>query len=181
MPGKTIGYIIAAMVLVAAVIGGVFYSLNSRPHETVAKSALPTPLYAGFNSLQTVDSVTAELDRRGLPWEKTGESKLPNGDTRPEYSFVAITSTRFLNNEFLGAMTFTFFNDRLMEMKFLPENVADFQRAISEESGVDLKKGRLVLPFTEIREFIDNETRSGVMWRDIRLQEEQQRWIARYS
>lgn len=141
-----------------------------------------TALIDGLVSYQSAKDVRRQL--APLSWEVVEDSHLGPTDQRPRFDVYTVSLKKFTHLGQVGELVLQFFNDRLMETRFFPDNVDAYLAALAN-AGVDLRQQSeaevTVPPHTRLSTAIDYRKRRYVGWEDIRLAEEMKRWIKRYA
>lgn len=108
----------------------------------------------------------------------TDDNRLPKQKRIPPFNILTIKISDVNVGLYGGAASLTFFNDRLMEVRFFPDNVDGFLQTIdglSKSENVDIK------PFTRVWFYQDFEDKKYIGWIDYRLQQQVDTWIRNYS
>jgi hypothetical protein len=136
------------------------------------------PGFESFSSSQAVK--TKEL--AGLPFVIREQTGLRREDRRPPFDQLGISVPRFSHLGQSGELSLSFFNNRLEAVLFYPADPDAYLRTL-RAAGIPLTGGKdLELPpFTRLRTGVDYQHRTYVVWEDVRLTEESDRWIERYA
>ncbi len=115
-------------------------------------------------------------------WEVVEDSHLGANDRRPRFDIYTVCLKGFVHLGQEGELSLHFFNDRLMESRFFPNDVDAFLAALAN-AGVDLRKQSEATapPHTRLWTAMDYEKRKYVGWEDVRLADEMKYWIKRYA
>ena len=135
-------------------------------------------LMNGFESYASRDEVMAKLNRRDAI--KSVEQSSKHKGAQPPYE---IYSARLPYEDLKepGELLITFFNNRLMQMSFYPEDLDRYLAAL-KSSGIELHIGsELKNGHTAIWIGQDFDNKNYVGWADDRLRAQQRRWLSRYS
>jgi len=140
-----------------------------------------TKLINGIESYQSVEEFKTFLARGSFQWEESEDKPSPKG--RPPYNVHVITLKNFSNLGFTGKLVVTFFNNRLMATTFHPLDAVKYVAAVEKKEGVQLSgnKEAKLPPHTRVRVAVDYKNRTYVDWSDIRLDQEMELWIKKYS
>jgi hypothetical protein len=139
-----------------------------------------SPLFPGFNSYAPRDEVMAKLPRE-VEIKVVEETSLAKGNSTPPYRVYTISIAPYPHLGQPGKLLMTFYNDRLLQTAFYPQELDDYVKAL-RKSGVavefakELAKGNTVIWIG-----IDFDNNHYVGWADKRLREQQRRWLARYQ
>lgn len=116
--------------------------------------------------------------------EVVEDSHLGPADRRPRFDVYTVSQKGFTHLGQVGELVLQFFNDRLMETRFFPDNVDAYLAALAN-AAVDLRQQSeaeaTVPPYTRLSTAIDYKKRRYVAWEDVRLAEEMKLWIKRYA
>lgn len=109
------------------------------------------------------------------------DSSLPAGDRRPPFSIytLSVAGFRYLDHD--GELRMTFFNNRLQETWFYPNDPDAYFSALRSHGVVPSEHSQLVMGRTAVWTGTDYRVKSYVAWQDTRLGEQSKRWISRYS
>jgi hypothetical protein len=143
-----------------------------------------TLLGGNFQSYQTVQSVQAELSRRGLSagWKEDSQGTDPK-DRRPPYKFTYLSGP-FKLDGVDGYLKFTFYNDRLMETQFSTEKGNDYMTELRRHSSnVPQRAAQEVVTDRRTRLRYDSvpDGRLVFTWYDPKLEKEWRDWVASHS
>lgn len=139
-----------------------------------------TKLINGIESYQNVDEFKTSLSRDSVQWEESEDKPSPKG--RPPYNVHVITLKNFCHLGFTGELVVTFFNNRLMATTFYPLDAAKYVVAVEKKEVLQLSgKEAKLPPHTRVRVDVDYKNRAFVDWADIRLDQEHELWIRKYS
>jgi hypothetical protein len=109
------------------------------------------------------------------------ETVLAADGSKPPYRIHVLQIAPFQHLAQPGVLLLTFYNDRLLQTAFYPEQLEKYLANL-QESGTQLRFGReLVNGDTIIWIGIDFDNKHYIGWADRRLREQQRRWLARYS
>ncbi len=137
-------------------------------------------LITGFESYVSREQVMAKLPRQ-TEVKVVNETSRAKNDSQPPYKLSTISVSPFEHLKHRGRLQLTFYNDRLEQCEFYPENIESYGRAL-EQSGFHLGFSReLVRGNTLIWAGTDADHKEYVGWADKRLRDQQRRWLARYE
>jgi hypothetical protein len=154
---------------------------NHAPVSFLKVETERTKLINGIESYQSVDEFRNSLSRGSFQWEESEDKPSPKG--RPPYNIHVITIKSFSHLGLTGELVVTFFNNRLMATTFYPLDAVKYVAAVEKKVVLRLsenKKAKL-LPHTCVRVAEDYNNRVYVDWSDIRLDQEHELWIKKYS
>jgi hypothetical protein len=138
-----------------------------------------SPLFPGFHSYAPRAEVMAKLSRE-VKVEVVEQTSLAQGDSTPPYRIYTMSIAPYPHLGQPGKLHMTFYNDRLLQTAFYPQELDDYVKAL-RNSGVAVEFGQeLVKGNTVIWIGIDFDNKHYVGWADQRLREQQRRWLARY-
>lgn len=138
-----------------------------------------TPLFPGFESYASREEVMPKLSRE-VEIKLVEESSLSTGSSTPPYRIYAISISPYPHLEQRGKLLITFYNNRLLQTAYYPENIDDYVIAL-RRSGVAVESGQqLIKGHTMIWIGVDFDNVPYVGWADKRLREQQRRWLANY-
>lgn len=149
--------------------------------QGVAPVSVPTPqpLTARFVSFQTPDQVRQLLDANLLPWRVVESTESGPRSSRPPFRQLVVAVSGFEHSGHAGELQLHFFNDRLMEVRFFPPDIAEYSRALRDSGGPDLETagGPLREPRVRVWTAKDFKGRPYVGWADTNLEREYDDWI----
>ena len=148
-------------------------------------------LIAGLESYRSPQEIRAGL-AKGLSWEVIKESRLEEGDTRPPFGLSEVSIKNFSHLNFHGELRLIFFNDRLMSTIFYPVDFQQYFKALTEIQKLRFKKvyykqkEAIVAPYVRILAPTDDYIKEfngklSITWEDIRLINERDDWLMKYS
>ena len=137
-------------------------------------------LIAGFESYASREEVMAKLPRE-MEVKIVSETSRAKSTSQPPYKLYTISVSPFEHLQHRGRLQLTFFNNRLEQSEFYPEDLESYRRAL-EQGGFRLGLSReLIRGNTLIWEGTDPDHNEYVGWGDKRLRDQQRRWLARYE
>ena len=178
-------------------IGHEVVKANREPHpDTAAFTAVlanPVDLIAPLRSFQSLEDVQDVLRRGDYSWRGV---RIPTPGTHryPPRNLQTVVVNGYLHLEVPGQLTLEFFNDRLYEASFVPDQPADYAPRLA---GIGLKASRgdngratildgprrvvsnVQLAITEVGRNL--RTTPRVIWQDTRLVEQRDSWDLRFA
>lgn len=155
--------------------------------------APPVDLLSPFRSYMRVDAVMSDLQQRGyLPALESNHQ--PLRDDVPPHDVDIITVREYKHWDQSGRLEMTFFNDRLYQTEFEPEDAAAYRaqqrkhlpEVPRERSGrSELTRGHLRiassldLAVSEVGEKL--RSRAFLLWQDLRLVQQREEWDQHYA
>lgn len=150
-------------------------------------------MMGAFKSYSSVDDVFSRLQKEGYePEISSNYRKVP--PELPPYHIDLLMVSGYRNLGQTGSLTLQFFNDRLFEAEFQPDNAEAYLQQLRRElpglrpgrtgraelqSGVLRIASSLDLAVSEVGRNL--RTRPFVIWQDLRLVRQRDRWDARYA
>jgi hypothetical protein len=142
--------------------------------------AVRAPLIAGLPSYAAPNEVLPKLASFPMP-VVVEQSALPPNDGRPPFSIYSVSVREYRHLEHSGELRLLFFNDRLQETVFYPQDPAAYMAAL-KAAGVVVTQGQeWKTENTVVWTAVDYRGQRYVGWADQRLREQSKRWISRYS
>jgi hypothetical protein len=139
-----------------------------------------SPLFPGFESYASREEVMPKLSRE-VEIKLVEESALSMGGSTPPYRIYALSISPYPHLEQPGKLLITFYNNRLLQTAYYPENIDEYVKAL-RRSGVAVENGReLIKGHTMIWIGVDFDNVPYVGWADKRLRDQQRRWFANYK
>jgi hypothetical protein len=143
-----------------------------------------TLLCNDFQSYETLQNVRTHLSRKNqtVKWNEEVQSTAPK-DPRPPYLITYLSGPYELSG-IAGHLRLTFYNDRLMEADFSPENEERYLTALrSQNSKVPGKPAEEVVldRRTKFRFDAGPEGKLFFTWYDPKLENEWNDWVAKHS
>lgn len=168
---RHIGFGVVLMMLVCA--GGCRKEGDPQPSKMMG------PLYS-YQSLQKVQRV---LDLKAGDWDVLEDRRPLSTDTRPPFRMFTLSRKNWLQWRNAGELQLTFYNDRLMIVRFYPMNMDGFKGALAVEDGISFgpQGDSRIEPSTRVWIGKDDDGRIYVGWIDKALQGEMDDWIKKYS
>ncbi len=147
-----------------------------------------------FLSYESIADVTAKLDYDHLPAERTSSHKPPS-KRYPRRDLDTLEVRAFTHLGQTGQLTLEFFNDRLYEARFTPEDLQDAYSKSLHAADADLKRDATgVIDVTRgplrVTSNVDLaasrvghalNTRAFVIWQDLRLKQQLKLWENTYG
>ena len=133
-------------------------------------------------SYQSLDSFLQAHELDGEVAKTQRESCTPN-KYRPCFAIDSVTIEKFIHNGYAGYLKAYFYNDRLAEIRFFPDDAEAYLNVIAGEHSVSIEQLARGLSADLIYIWTGEEydKRTYVAWADRRLREEQSRWITKYA
>jgi hypothetical protein len=143
----------------------------------------PTLLIADIKSYQSIEYTKNQLVHGGYEWIVKEDSKSPQYDSRPPFDILTISIKKYNYLGFSGELVLNFFNNRLMSTWFYPDDISSFFKKLKIQLGTDMMSQSEITfgKYTKMWKDKDYQDRIYIGWHDIRLIEENNRWISRYS
>ena len=140
-------------------------------------------LAAGLRSRQTVAEAQRELQTSQAEWSVIEDSSLPPDDPRPPFDITTVSLAPFEHLGVTGELVLEFFNDRLVSVRFYPEQPRRYLEVLAESEAIDLsdRRGPTSRGGATIEKARDHRGRTYVIWSDPRLVRKRQRWVMRHS
>jgi hypothetical protein len=153
----------------------------TEPRDAYAKVHVPPAQLIGqYQSSQTPQQVMAAIREAKWKFVVVEDSKGPEPpDRRPRFDFLSVEVE---DQEYCGqrgVLKMVFFNDRLNSTIFFPPDVRTCLNALGQQPTAT--EGRLVAANTLFLTSTDYKGRPYVSWHDKRMNDEQDRWVSRYS
>lgn len=152
----------------------------ARDSESYADHQRPVVLMERFPSYAT----ESEIARRffpGRPLRTVVRENLARSKDIPQFTLVELTAAPYVDRGFNGGLMLQFLNDRLASVWFFTQDVDGYVAAL-RRSGVDVRTMRTVGDANPaIVAYTDHGGRRCVMWQDVRLAQQQMRWVDRYA
>ncbi|MEW8026167.1 MAG: hypothetical protein AB2806_00300 [Candidatus Thiodiazotropha sp.] len=146
--------------------------------EYLERESVRSPLWGALSSYMSLDEVMTELSISEEHFQviDDGQTSVQNA---PPFDVYTIRIDNYKDDFEKAKLELTFFNDRLMEIRYFPSRVEEYVRSIE-----GLSDGHEVLkaPFTRIWLEKNNQI-NGVYvgWIDTRLEKQFRAWIRDYS
>jgi len=192
----------AVLVVVASAIGYValtsdYVGWDLREHPDTARYfdtvSDPVPFLDGFESYQPMARGESQIEAKALTPTQTSNRTLPNAAyPQRDIEVMSVAGYSYCNTP--GALTLTYFNDRLMEATFVPDDVATCRKALDtlypelhrDDNGrIEIVDGNrrlatnLDLVMTEVGAAL--RTSPYLRWQDLRLTQSLQEWERRFG
>ena len=109
-------------------------------------------------------------------------SKLPKTDLRPEFSIYTIILPEYKIENVTGELEASFFNDRLMSVRFYPNDIKEFESLLKRKHNINLEnRENISIDCVEINRWTDFEGNEYFGWSDMKLIKEQNDWISQHA
>ena len=150
-------------------------------YETYTDRLDASPLLLGeFQGYSSEQAVRAALGAQ--PIQEVERSGLPQGDGRPRFDIVTLAVAEYHHLGVAGELRLQFFNDRLSDVWFYPDDVDEYMAALGRrEVAVTTDRTGQLKGTVRIWTQRDYRNRTYVGWSDQRLDDQRARWISRYS
>jgi hypothetical protein len=135
-------------------------------------------LVLGLSSYMSLSDVERELSIEPGVIVITDKNISPKQDGIPPFDILTAKIPDVEIKNFKGSVLMTFFNGRLMEVRFFPVDVNGFVQTID---GLPKSKEIEIRLFTKVWFGQDYQDKAYVGWLDIRLQKQFDAWIKNYS
>jgi hypothetical protein len=135
-------------------------------------------LVLGLSSYMSLSDVERELSIEPGVIVITDKNISPKQDGIPPFDILTAKIPDVEIKNFKGSVLMTFFNGRLMEVRFFPVDVNGFVQTID---GLPKSKEIEIRLFTKVWFGKDYQDKAYVGWLDIRLQKQFDAWIKNYS
>ncbi len=143
----------------------------------------PSKMMGTLYSYQSLQAVQRELDMQPADWTVVEDRRPLASDKRPAFRMLTISRKNFVQWKNAGDLQMTFYNDRLMIVRFYPMNLEMFKGAVAAEDGLGFSQqgDAWIEPSTRVWVGKDDDGRVYVGWIDKVLQHEMDDWIKKYS
>lgn len=146
-----------------------------------------TKLIDGIESYQSIE----EAERKFPAWEVLENSSLSPSDGRPPFNIYKVAIKNYSDLGVHGELQLRFFNNRLAEARFLPNDFDKYIDLLTKREGITFhvtpksfgSPEATLPPYTRVwiyRDTVDTKYKY-VGWEDRRLAKEIAAWIKRYS
>jgi len=132
----------------------------------------------GLISYMSFEDVMTQLKLDEKEIEILDDSKTSPKEKTPPFNILSFKVPNQTIRSINGDMIITFFNNRLMEIRFYPVDIDKFIKSID---GLSLTNNVVDPPFIEIWQDTDFQGKSYVGWVDQRLKKQFASWIKKYS
>lgn len=173
--------------------GGIPVGASADYRAYTAGVSNPVPMLSDFQSYQSVDAVSRQLEKGGFkPELDSRHQRVPEGVPPNNLDVVRVKLYRHLGQE--GELELQFFNDRLYQADFQPEAPEAYRTALRkalpalkrERNGrSELRDGplrvasSLDLAVSDVGQAL--RTRPFVLWQDLRVAEQRMAWDRKYA
>lgn len=143
----------------------------------------PSKMMDSLYSYQSLQAVQRSLDLNVGDWDVLEDRRPLSSDKRPPFRMFTISRKNWVQWRNAGDLQLTFFNDRLMIVRFYPMNIDMFKGALSAEEGIGFtaQGDAWIDPSTRVWVGKDESGKIYVGWIDKVLQHEMDEWIKKYS
>jgi hypothetical protein len=142
----------------------------------------PSKMMGSLNSYQSLQDVERKLEWKPGEWQVVEDRRPLNSDKRPPFRMFTLVRKNWLQWRNAGDLQLTFYNDRLMIVRFYPQNLNSFTSALSAEDSVAFSPqgDSRIEPSTRVWIGKDEEGKTYVGWIDKVLQGEMDDWLKKY-
>ena len=140
-------------------------------------------LLGSLESYMSLEALKKQIEPSLLPWTVTEDNKLDPNDRRPPHNIYVVAIKGYTHLGESGSLEVSFFNDRLVEARFFPDNFDRYVAALNAEQRIAFNSSQeaVIPPNTRVWISTDFGGKRFVGWGDVRLQQEQIDWIERFS
>ena len=143
-----------------------------------------------INGIESYQSIADALSKFPV-WAVLENSSLSPSDERPPFNMYKVAIKNYSDLDVHGELHLRFFNNRLAEVRFLPNDFDKYVDLLTKREGITFhvtpksfgSPEAALLPYTRVwiyRDTVDTKYRY-VGWEDSRLAKEIAAWIKRYS
>jgi hypothetical protein len=154
----------------------------ARSEDFEAVAAERAQLAAGLLSYTSPSAARQSLGVDPTRWTLLEDTKYEGGSWRPPYRMQIVLVSDQAVDDTRGDLELRFFNDRLMETYFCPD---DYTRSLpllaKRYPGIATTQALSLGNHVELRIGPSASGKQCVIWRDLRLQGQLDRWIRAYS
>jgi hypothetical protein len=142
----------------------------------------PSKMMGSLASYQSLQTVERKLEWKPGDWQVLEDRRPLNSDQRPPFRMFTLVRKNWLQWRNAGDLQLTFYNDRLMIVRFYPQNLESFKGALSAEDSVAFSPqgDAHIDPSTRVWIGKDEEGKTYVGWIDKVLQGEMDDWLKKY-
>jgi hypothetical protein len=154
----------------------------ARSEDFEAVAAERAQLAAGLLSYSSPSVARQLLGVDSTRWTLLEDTKYEGRSSRPAYRMQIVLVPDQAVDGTRGDLELRFFNDRLLETYFCPDDYAEFLRRLAERyPGIATAQALNLGKHVELRVGPSASRKQCVVWRDVRLQGQLERWIRAYS
>jgi hypothetical protein len=151
-------------------------------NEYTCVSDAPKELIGDFKSYQTIQDFERKVKMKTDSIVVFENSKLPKTDLRPEFSIYTIILPEYKIENVTGKLEASFFNDRLMSVRFYPNDIKEFESLLKRKHNINLEnRENISIDCVEINRWTDFEGNEYFGWSDMKLIKEQNDWISQHA
>jgi len=177
---------IILILLALSIVGNVVLVVCKTSDKTTYAEVVsdPAELINGIRSYQTLYSTIQLLQAENQAF-KVDEGQRVYDDKRLPFNIDTIMIQGYTHLQQSGKLELVFFNNRLQSTKFYPDNVPVYLEMLKKHSNIDLVANNEVayLENAKVRKY--KETMGSkllcIVWEDLRLVAEHNKWICQYS
>lgn len=155
---------------------------NCQNSATYCSGTAPAHLIDNFYSYQTIAAFEKIIKSTYDSIIVFENSKLLETDKRPPFSIYTILIPEYRHMGFSGKLRASFFNNRLQSTWFYPDNVEEYSKKLNKDLNINLTDEKeMHIVCIRVFKWTDSKDELYFGWTDIRLREEQNNWISKYS
>lgn len=177
--------LIAVLALVVIGLTGAFFSfVNGRSISFVDVASDRTRLIDDIESYWSIQELENHLRKKSLVWERAQGQRPGPDDMRPPFIVDTVKINNYTHLGLTGEMHVVLFNNRVASTMFFAREMDKYIAQLAKTEGVDLVQNKEIkLPrHTRIwRGEAERDRKYYVGWEDMRLADEMDIWIKRYS
>jgi hypothetical protein len=169
-------YSLLAMAFVLIIFTG------CKPETNVDIPTVRTTLIDQIESYISINDVDRMIATNKFTSEVIENTKRNGGISKNSFNIYSIKISDYSHLGFRGELIMKFFNNRLFETIFYPDNYDAYTSKLKEQiPKIFDSKEISILPFTEVVTDMDYQKRKYVSWKDSRLNKEKLQWLRKYS
>jgi len=168
----------------ATIAAEIFYvGFFDKKTDFTARAEIRSPLIDGFESYASAAEVMTKLSNEGHRFTMRERGSKTSQGMRPPFHTVTLTVSNYTSLKEEGMLELYFFNDRLHEIIFYPENIDQYwnQLASDKETKIEIPPYTRVEKYSEASGTLESGVPKRIRFVDDRLQKEQSKWIMKYS
>ena len=155
---------------------------NIGPADAVDNVAASTQLAGDFRSQMSLDEWKAHAKRAGFTWQVAENQMVEAKEERPRFSNIRIVVQVFTDLGESGEAHFQFFNERLMAIRYFPNDFIGYKSNLWRSKGAQADKAEILIePSTRVYIAQDFRGLRFICFEDMALVRNMNNWIARYS
>lgn len=143
----------------------------------------PSKMMGSLYSYQSLQKVQRVLELEAGDWDVVEDRRPLASDKRPAFRMFTISRKNWVQWRNAGELQLTFYNDRLMIVRFYPTTLESYKGALAAEDGISFGPhgDSRIEPSTRVWIGKDDDGRIYVGWIDKALQYEMDDWLKKYS